>query len=60
MWFSDGGRERREKRGEREERKWKREERESGSHNDTWTPHQHLIIILTLFDNFNGINYDKG
>ena len=38
----------------------KREERESRSHSVTRISHQHLIIILTLFDHFNGINHDMS
>ena len=26
----------------------------------TWTPHQHLTVLLTLFDHFNNLNHDRA
>ena len=51
--------------GKRRERKEKREKRKGKKRGEwvphvTWTPHQHLIVILISFDNFNGLSYDKG
>ena len=45
-------------RGERRVERREKKEREGISFT-TWTLHQHLIVILILFDNFNGIGHDK-
>ena len=59
--FVSNREEEREERGEiRDERKEKREERRKWIPRATWTPCQHLMVNLTLFDHFNGLSYEKG
>ena len=51
---------RRENRDEGRERRKEREERGKWVPCATWTPRQHLTIILTPFDHFNDLSHNKG
>ena len=58
-------REKSEDRGERREegRERERENREKRGEwvsRVTWTPRQHLTVILTSFDHFNDLSHDMG
>ena len=67
-WWDGGKEERVEKGGRREKRgemgvkrREEREEREEWAPHDMWTPpRQYLMVILTLFNHFNGLSHNKG
>ena len=57
---SNGRGNKKERRESRDERRGNREKIGERVLRTTWTPCQHLMIILTLFDHINSLNHDKA